>query len=116
MIEGYWRPEFCSPEPDSTRYQVEHALDVAANRADQVLFLFVNVSATHVPHGDRIGDSSDSWQSQSAALAYADEHLGWVVSVDSTIVCAHQNAAGARQKGPRLASPTAMPSGARAAG
>ncbi len=32
--------------------------------------------------------------------------LDWVVAVDSTIVRAHQHAAGARQKGPRPASRT----------
>lgn len=74
--EDYWRPEFCSPEPDSTRYQVEHALELAGTRQDRPLFLFVNVSATHVPHGHYLGNSSDSWASQAAALAYADEHLG----------------------------------------
>ncbi|MEU7021649.1 STM4013/SEN3800 family hydrolase [Streptomyces sp. NPDC046203] len=74
--EDFWRPEFCSPEPDSTRHQVEFALDVARTREDRPLFLFVNVSATHVPHGHYLGDSSDSWLSQAAALAYADEHLG----------------------------------------
>lgn len=32
--------------------------------------------------------------------ADAEGNLGWVVAVDSTIVHAHQHAAGARQKGP----------------
>ncbi|WP_226962678.1 sulfatase-like hydrolase/transferase [Streptomyces sp. C8S0] len=74
--EDHWRPEFCSPEPESTRHQVDHALDVAEAYRDRPLFLFVNVSATHVPHGHYVGSSTDSWESQSAALAYADEHLG----------------------------------------
>ncbi|MEU0281644.1 STM4013/SEN3800 family hydrolase [Streptomyces sp. NPDC006195] len=77
--EDYWRPEFCSPEPDSTRHQVDQALAVAEWYSNRPLFLFVNVSATHVPHGHYTGDSSDSWQSQAAALAYADEHLGRLV-------------------------------------
>ncbi|WP_329611655.1 sulfatase-like hydrolase/transferase [Kitasatospora herbaricolor] len=51
---------------------------MARAREDRPLFLFVNVSATHVPHGHYLGESSDSWQSQ-AALAYADEHLGNLV-------------------------------------
>lgn len=48
----------------------------------------------------------------TALLAQADAEgdLDWVVSVDSTIVRAHQHAAGARQKGPRTASPPTMPS------
>ncbi|MEU7607580.1 hypothetical protein [Streptomyces sp. NPDC041003] len=51
------------------------------------------------------------------ALAQADAEgdLDWVVAVDSTIVRAHQHAAGARQKGPRLASPPTMPSAGPAA-
>ncbi|MEU6799897.1 STM4013/SEN3800 family hydrolase [Streptomyces neyagawaensis] len=77
--EDHWRPEFCSPEPDSTRHQVDRALTVAEQYANRPLFLFVNVSATHVPHGHYTGDSGDSWQSQAAALAYADEHLGRLV-------------------------------------
>src|SRR4051794_23157908 len=39
----------------------------------------------------------------------ADEDLNWVVSVDWTIVRTHQQAAGARRKGPRPASPRTMP-------
>lgn len=31
--EDHWRPDFCSPEPDSTRHQVEHALTVAERYA-----------------------------------------------------------------------------------
>ncbi|MFB7499178.1 STM4013/SEN3800 family hydrolase [Streptomyces sp. NPDC056161] len=75
--EDYWRPEFCSPEADSTRHQVDEALTVADNYAGRrPLFLFVNVSATHVPHGHYLGSSEDSAASQAAALSYADAHLG----------------------------------------
>lgn len=77
--EDHWRPEFCSPEPDSTRHQADHALTVAESYSTRPLFLFVNVSATHVPHGHYVGDGEDSWRSQAAALAYADEHLGRLV-------------------------------------
>ncbi|MFJ6485396.1 IS5 family transposase [Streptomyces sp. NPDC091682] len=38
------------------------------------------------------------------AQADADEVLNWAVSVDSTIVRAHQHAAGARKKGPQQAN------------
>ncbi len=53
----------------------------------------------------------------TALLAQADAEgdLEWVVAVDSTIVRAHQHAAGARQKGPRPASRPTMPSGDPAA-
>ena len=76
--QDLWRPEFCSPKQDSTRHQVDQALAVAEEYTDRPLFLFVNVSATHVPHGHYLGESGDTWGS-SAALAYADEHLGRLV-------------------------------------
>lgn len=65
--EDRWRPEFCSPEPDSTRHQVDHTLSVADQHHSRPLFLFVNVSATHVPHGHYLASSEDTWQSQAAA-------------------------------------------------
>ncbi|MEU8779099.1 STM4013/SEN3800 family hydrolase [Streptomyces sp. NPDC048606] len=78
--EDHWRPEFCSPEPDSTRHQVDQALALADTHAGRPLFLFVNVSATHVPHGHYIGQSTDTFTSQKAALAYADAHLGRLIT------------------------------------
>ena len=54
-----------------------------------------------------------TWERVFTALvaqADADEDLDWAVSVDSTIVRAHQHAAGARKKGPRPASRVTMPS------
>ncbi|MET8688936.1 STM4013/SEN3800 family hydrolase [Streptomyces sp. NPDC004732] len=78
--EDHWRPEFCSPEPDSTRHQIDQALEIADMHEGRPLFLFINVSATHVPHGHYLGDSSDSAQSQRAALGYADEHLGRLIT------------------------------------
>ncbi|MDQ0700991.1 transposase [Streptomyces sp. W4I9-2] len=50
------------------------------------------------------------------AQADAEGDLNWVVSVDSTIVRAHQHAAGARKKGHRPASRTITPSAGPAAG
>jgi arylsulfatase A-like enzyme len=77
--EDHWRPEFCSPEQNSTRHQVDQALAVADRYAGQPLYLFVNVSATHVPHGHYLGQSTDTVASQRAALAYADAHLGRLI-------------------------------------
>ncbi|WTW98900.1 STM4013/SEN3800 family hydrolase [Streptomycetaceae bacterium NBC_01309] len=88
---AYWRPEFNSTEPDSTRHQVRSALDVLADPPESVVpgnenpltFLFMNISATHVPHAHYLPESrrnahgaTDGWDSQLAALAYADQHLG----------------------------------------
>ncbi|MFF4405664.1 STM4013/SEN3800 family hydrolase [Streptomyces sp. NPDC001262] len=78
--EDHWRPEFCSPEIDSTRHQVDQALDLADRHRGRPLLLFVNVSATHVPHGHYIGRPADTTTSQRAALAYADEHLGRLIT------------------------------------
>lgn len=78
--EDHWRPEFCSPEPDSTRHQVDHALGIAEQHGSRPLYLFVNVSATHVPHGHYLGESTDTAASQEAALAYADVHLARLIT------------------------------------
>ncbi|WP_233521949.1 sulfatase-like hydrolase/transferase [Streptomyces triticagri] len=78
--EDHWRPAFCSPEADSTRHQVDHALTVADQHTRRPLFLFINVSATHVPHGHYTGDSTDTHTSQRAALAYADSHLARLIT------------------------------------
>ncbi|WP_234376295.1 STM4013/SEN3800 family hydrolase [Streptomyces sp. CB01201] len=78
--EDHWRPTFCSPEPDSTRHQVDRALEIADTFDKQALFLFVNVSATHVPHAHYLGDGHDTAASQRAALAYADQHLGRLIT------------------------------------
>lgn len=114
--EDHWRPEFCSPEQDSTRHQVDEALGIAREYDGQPLFLFVNVSATHVPHGHYLGESTDSWASQSAALAYADEHLGRLVAGLTrrkrwlVIICAdHGDAFGEDgYRGRGIAHPTVM--------
>lgn len=78
--EDHWRPEFCSPEPDSTRHQVDHALAIADAYTARPLFLFVNISATHVPHGHYTGDRTDTRASQGAALAYTDAHLARLIT------------------------------------
>lgn len=49
------------------------------------------------------------------AQADADDDLNWAVSVDSTIVRAHQHASGARKKGPQQANRQTTPSAAPAA-
>lgn len=59
-----------------------------------------------------------TWERVFTALvaqSAADEDPDWAVSVDPTIVRAHQHAAGARKKGPRTASRTTTPSAAAAA-
>lgn len=51
------------------------------------------------------------------AAADSDDDIDWTVSVDSTVVRAHQHAAGALKRGPSVASsPPTMHSDAHAAG
>lgn len=57
----------------------------------------------------RMWAADRTWEKVFTALlaqADAEGDLDWVVAVDSTIVHARQHVAGARQKGPRLASRT----------
>ncbi|MEU6278192.1 STM4013/SEN3800 family hydrolase [Streptomyces populi] len=83
--EAHWQPSFCSPEIESTRHQVDQALDIADHYAGrQSLFLFVNLSATHVPHCHYLGTSTDSTASQAAALAYADTYVGRLLDALAT--------------------------------
>jgi hypothetical protein len=114
--EDHWRPEFCSPEPDSTRHQVDQALEIAERYDGRPLYLFVNVSATHVPHGHYLGQSTDTRASQRAALAYADTHLGRLITTLTTkerwliILCAdHGDAFGEDgYRGRGIAHPVVM--------
>ncbi len=66
----------------------------------------------------RMRAADGTWEMVFTALlaqADADGDLDRVVAVDSTIVRAHQHAAGARQKGPRSASRPTTPSDGPAA-
>ncbi|MCX4686669.1 STM4013/SEN3800 family hydrolase [Kitasatospora purpeofusca] len=76
--EAYWAEETGPDCYESTRHQVDRALTVLAQQPfDQRLFLFVNVSATHEPTAGYLpGEAEDSWESQCAALSYADGELG----------------------------------------
>ncbi len=60
-----------------------------------------------------------TWQNiltAAPSAADAGDDIGWTVSVDSTVVRAHQHSAGARKKGPKAAaSPPITPSDAHAA-
>lgn len=81
--EARWSPSTGTDCAESTRHQVDIALEtLRTQRQDQRLFLFVNVSATHTPHfGYVLGASEDSWESQCAALSYADGQLGRLFDV-----------------------------------
>jgi hypothetical protein len=75
--ESVWSPSLGVAARDSTAAQVRAALDwlEGVPRRQRVL-LFINVSATHPPHGHYlIGGGPDSPASQGAALAYVDGQL-----------------------------------------
>lgn len=74
--ESYWSPLTATDCPDSTRHQVNIALDVLRQSGRRPVFLFLNVAATHTPHHVYLpGEAADSWESQFAALAYADTQI-----------------------------------------
>lgn len=76
--ESYWQPEFGVTDRHSTQHQIEFTLErLEQQPADQRLFLFLNVSATHQPSCIFVEDAlEDSLETQLAALAYADAQLG----------------------------------------
>lgn len=73
--EAHWSPEMSVTGKDSTRLQVDLALDILQG-CDSDLFLFLNVSALHQPNAHYAGLTVDCVESQAAALAYCDAHLG----------------------------------------
>lgn len=74
---SYWRPEFSVTALHSTREQVRQACEcIAECPADQPLFLFLNLSATHPPtRGFVPGAREESPSTQLAALEYVDRRL-----------------------------------------
>jgi Sulfatase len=78
FAESHWSPALGVDSYDSTEAQVRLALRILDSRPGPApMFLFVNVSATHVPHHGYLSDGiEDSVASQAAALSYADHHLG----------------------------------------
>jgi len=79
--ESYWAPELGVTDPQSTENQVKLAVDRLRSLDDKErVFLFLNVAAIHQPNCSYLeGATEDSVQSQSAALAYTDRHLGRLI-------------------------------------
>jgi hypothetical protein len=77
FAESHWSPSLGVTDRNSTRNQVDRALEAVANVKDhRPVFLFINVSALHQPnHFYLDGATEDSPQSQAAALAYVDSCL-----------------------------------------
>ena len=77
FAESHWTPDLGVTHPDSTANQVRCAL-AALERvpSEQKVFLFINVSALHQPNCIfQPGATSDTPETQAAALAYVDRQL-----------------------------------------
>jgi hypothetical protein len=73
--EAHWSREMGVTSRDSTRRQVELAVQIA-QRTEGRLFLFLNVSALHQPNCVYVpGATEDSPQTMAAALGYVDSQL-----------------------------------------
>jgi len=75
--ESYWSPELGVTELESTRNQVDLGLRVLSRMPQEKrLFMFLNVSALHQPNCIYTpGVSTDSKETQMAALAYVDNQV-----------------------------------------
>jgi len=78
FAEAHWREELGVTSPRSTELQVEQiAKSLAALPPGKRCFTFLNVSALHQPNRHYVpGALADSKETQAAALAYVDAHLG----------------------------------------
>lgn len=113
--ESYWNPGMGVSSRHSTELQVNKALSVIEKLSPQKpLLLFINVSATHSPTHIFTTATKDSLETQCAALAYADSHLGRLFTALNlrrptlAIVCADHGEAFGEDGffGHRLAHPT----------
>lgn len=116
FAESHWSPKLGVAERDSTRHQVNLAIDILAKTPrTQRLLLFINVSAMHQPNYFYLpGATEDSRESHGAALAYVDGQLAPLFQAVAAraptlcIVCSdHGTAYGEEgQRGHRLAQRT----------
>jgi len=77
--ESYWDERLSVTCRHSTGHQVTQAIELLDGQpATQLVFLYINISATHHPHHIYLpnGDGSDTPESQMEALCYADGELG----------------------------------------
>jgi hypothetical protein len=74
--DSHWTPDLGVTHPDSTENQVRLACALLKGfPAEQRVFLFINISALHQPNCHYLGESSDSRETQAAALRYVDGQL-----------------------------------------
>jgi len=74
--ESVWTEQMGVTERDSTAAQVRWAVErLSRLEREQKVLLFINISATHTPHGFYVDAEQESVASQTAALAYVDSQL-----------------------------------------
>lgn len=74
--EAIWSPMMGVAARESTAVQVAAALEwLRGVPQGQRVLLFLNISATHPPHAHYCGAATESIESQTAALCYADSQL-----------------------------------------
>ncbi len=119
FAESTWEPAFGTRARDSARHQVDWAVArLARVPRDQRVLMFLNLSATHVPHAHYANDpaATDSVATQRLALADLDRHLPRLVDAMTArgpVVCLwmadHGEAYGEDGRfGHRIAHPTVL--------
>ncbi len=76
--ESYWERSYGVTDPESTKYQVEKAVEIITRNREtgDKSFLFMNISAMHQPNCHYIsGHEQDSVETHAAALRYVDSQL-----------------------------------------
>jgi len=78
FIESHWHPSTGVTCKNSTKNQIDIALTSLQQLPEKKrLFSFINIAALHQPNYFYLQDATqDSIESQIAALAYVDSHLG----------------------------------------
>ncbi|WP_127960135.1 STM4013/SEN3800 family hydrolase [Serratia microhaemolytica] len=113
--QAYWEPSMGPASRHSTQRQVDKALAVLRGLpSHKRVLLFINVSATHQPTHIFTDAKKDSLETQTAALCYADSHLGRLFTAMAlrrptlVILCADHGEAFGEQGffGHRLAHPS----------
>lgn len=75
--KSYWRTSFGCPEKESTRKQINFAIQkLQAYPDEQRIFMYINFSAIHYPNCHYIeGKQKDDKESHAAAFRYVDSQL-----------------------------------------
>jgi len=74
--ESYWEEKYGVTEYDSTKFQLEKAIEILENNTKNT-FLFINISALHQPNYFYLDKTKklDNIETHTAALKYVDSQL-----------------------------------------